>query len=237
MSIHINAKEGEIAETVFLSGDPLRAKFIAENYLKDVFGYNSVRGMYGYTGITKEGKRVSVQGTGMGMPSLSIYVNELIDSYKVKRLIRVGSAGSLQKELKTMSIVLALGSCSDSAMNLSRFPVGAIFAPVADWELLKKANEIAEKKKIEVKVGNIFAADKFYDSDTFYGSETWKVFAKYNVLAVEMETAELYTLAAQKGVQALTMLTISDNLVTGDKLSSKDRETAFTEMIEIALAL
>lgn len=231
MSIHINAKEGEIAETVLLSGDPLRAKFIAENYLKDVFGYNSVRGMYGYTGMTKAGKRISVQGTGMGMPSLSIYVNELIDSYKVKRLIRVGSAGSLQKELKTMSIVFALGSCSDSSMNLGRFPIGTIFAPIADWELLSKANEIAKKKKIKVKIGNIFASDKFY------GSDAWKPLAGYNVLAVEMETAELYTLAAQKGVQALTMLTISDNLVTGDKLSSKDRETAFTEMIEIALAL
>ncbi|MCX6757633.1 MAG: purine-nucleoside phosphorylase [Candidatus Nomurabacteria bacterium] len=231
-SLHIGAIQGEIADTVLLPGDPLRAKFIAENYLKNVYCYNKVRNMLGYTGVSKEtGKKVSVQGTGMGMPSLSIYVNELIDFYGVKNLIRVGTAGSLTEELPLRSIVLAQASCSDSGMNLNRFPIGITYAPIADWKMLFTAHEVAKSNKIKVKVGNIFS------TDTFYGPDHWKTLAKYGVLAVEMETAELYTLAAQKKVHALSILTVSDNLVTGEKLSAEDRQSSLREMMTIALSL
>jgi purine-nucleoside phosphorylase len=232
MSIHIAAKKGEIASTVLLPGDPLRAKWIADNFLKNVTCYNTVRNMLGYTGKKNSGERISVQGSGMGMPTLGIYVNELIDTYKVKRIIRVGSAGSLQKEIGCRSIVLAMGSCSDSALNISRFPAGTIFCPTADWKLLRRAHEIAKKMNIKVIVGNNFASDKFYDP-----SDTWKEFAKYGVATIEMESAELYTLAAQKGIQALTILTVSNNLVTKEELTSKEREQTFSDMMKLALAI
>lgn len=231
MSIHINAKKGDIAETVYLPGDPLRAEWIAEEFLKDVVCYNTVRNMFGFTGTTSSGKRVSVQGSGMGMPSLSIYVNELIDSYDVKRIVRVGSAGALQKEIECRSVLLAMGSCSDSAMNIGRFPVGTTFAPIADWELLLKAYEVAKKNGVNVIVGNNFATDKFYNSDA------WKIFAQYGVISIEMETAELYTLAFQKRIKALSILTVSDNLVTGESLDARERETTFIEMLEVAFGL
>jgi purine-nucleoside phosphorylase len=201
----------------------------------------------GFTGFDPSGKRVSVQGSGMGMPSLSIYVNELINSYDVKRIIRIGSAGSLEKELPCRSLVLAMGGCSDSAMNHRRFDRMS-FAPIADWKLLLKAHEVAEQLGIKVKVGNVFA------TDTFYGESVpacaWRIFAEYGVCAVEMETAELYTLAAKKGIQALTILTISNNVATNEKtsleweikpenneLSSLERETGFDDMVKIALEL
>lgn len=233
MSIHINAKKGEIAETVLLPGDPLRAKFIAEKFLTEVSCYNTVRNMLGFTGRTKSGKIVSVQGAGMGMPSLSIYVNELIDIYGVKRIIRVGSCGSLQAEIECRDIIIAMGSCSDSALNKHRFH-GLDFAPLADWKLLEEAHGIAKKLRIKIRVGNIFSTDKFYDDTELC---PWKMFAKYGVLGIEMETAELYTLGAQKGVQALSILTVSDNLVIRKSLSAQDRETSFTSMMKIALAL
>jgi len=233
MSIHIGTKgKREIAKTVLLPGDPLRAKYIAENFLTDVTCYTTIRNMLGYTGKTLDGKRkISVQGSGMGMPSLSIYVNELIKFYKVQNIIRVGSAGSLQKNVKTRSIVFAVTSCSDSGMNLERFPVGTTFAPMADWMLLIRANRAAKELGIKPIHGNNFATDKFYDSDA------WKKFSEYGVVSIEMETAELYTLAAKAGISALSILTISDNLVTGESLSSEDREKTFSDMVKIALTL
>lgn len=231
MSIHINAEKGDIAETILLPGDPMRAKFIAETYLEDVERYNEVRGMYGFTG-TYKGKRVSTQGTGMGMPSISIYVNELIRDYGVKNLIRVGSCGSFNKEAKIRDVILVKGACTNSRMNKIRFD-GNDFAATASFELLAKAYNIAHDKGMDVKVGNILS------SDTFYGDEpdSWKKWSNYGVLAVEMESAELFTLAAKYGVNALSILTVSDSIVTGEETSSEEREKTFTDMMEIALEL
>ncbi|WP_434577599.1 purine-nucleoside phosphorylase [Thermoanaerobacterium thermosaccharolyticum] len=229
MSIHIGAKEGEIANTVLLPGDPLRAKYIAENFLSDVKCYNEVRGMYGYTGNYK-GKRVSVQGTGMGIPSISIYVNELIESYNVKNLIRIGTCGSMQPDINIRDVILAMSSSTDSAINRIRFN-GMDYAPTASFKLLKKAYDAATSMGINVKVGNVLSSDTFYNDD----KDSWKVWAKFGVLAVEMETAGLYTLAAKYGVNALTILTVSDSLVTGHATSAEERQKTFNDMIEIAL--
>jgi purine-nucleoside phosphorylase len=214
---------------VLLPGDPLRAKWIAETFLEDAVCYNTVRGMYGYTGRYK-GERVSVQGTGMGIPSISIYVNELIKDYGVKNLIRVGSAGSYQKEVKVRDIVFAMAASTNSGINKLRFG-GADYSPTADFELFLKAYEAAKKKGIAVKAGNILTSDEFY-GDEF---DAYKKWAKFGVLCVEMETAGLYTIASKYGVKALTILTISDSLVTGEETTSKERETTFKDMIEIAL--
>lgn len=232
MSIHISAEKGAIADMIYLPGDPLRAKWIAENFLKDVVCYNNTRNMLGFTGIRPDGKRVSVQGSGMGMASLSIYVNELIDFYGVKEIIRLGSAGSLQAKIFCRDIVLVMASCSDSGMNLNRFPINTIFAPIADWDLLMKAYNIAQSLHIKVTIGNNFATDKFYDE-----AENWKVFAKYGVSTIEMESAELYTLAAQKGIKALSILTVSDSLVNGESLNPEERERTFSSMVRIAFKL
>lgn len=229
MSIHIGAKEGEIAKTVLLPGDPLRAKFVAETMLEDVFQYNEVRGMYGYTG-TYKGKKVSVQGSGMGVPSISIYADELINSYNVKNLIRIGSCGSLQPDIKIRDVILAMSASTDSNINKIRFD-GQDYAPTASFDLLFKAYNIAKEKGINVKAGNIFTSDTFYGDDP----DAWKKWAKFGVLAVEMETAALYTLAAKYGVSALTILTVSDSLVTGELTSAEERQKTFTQMIEIAL--
>jgi purine-nucleoside phosphorylase len=229
MSIHIGAKENAVANTVLLPGDPLRAKFIAENFLEDAVCYSEVRGMYGYTG-TYKGKRVSVQGTGMGIPSISIYVNELIQSYNVKNLIRIGTCGSMHKDVKIRDIVMAMSACTDSSVNKLRFN-GMDYAPTANFELLKKAYDSAVAKGIEPKVGSILTSDTFYHDDP----DTWKKWAKFGVIAVEMETAALYTIAAKYGCRALTLLTVSDSIVTGELTSSKERETTFTNMMEIAL--
>lgn len=231
MSVHIGAKKGEIAETILLPGDPLRAKFIAEEYLDDIVQYNDIRGMYGFTGRYK-GKKVSTQGTGMGMPSLSIYVNELIRDYGVKNLIRVGSCGSFNKDAKVRDVILAKAACSNSQMNKLRFN-GKDYAPAASFRLLSRAYQVAENKGIDVKVGTILSSDSFYNDD----SEAWKTWRQYGVLAVEMETAELFTLAAKYGVDALSILTVSDSLVTGKETTSKEREQTFTDMMEIALEL
>ncbi len=231
MSVHIGAKEGEIAKTILLPGDPMRAKFIAENFLQDAKCYNMVRGMYGFTG-TYKGKRVSVQGTGMGMPSISIYVNELISSYGVKNLIRIGSCGSMNEKAVIRDVILAVGACTDSKINEFRFR-GADFAPTANFDLLSKAYQIALEKKIDVKVGNVLSTDLFYGDDP----ESWKLWNSYGVLAVEMETAELYTLAAKFGAKALSILTVSDSLVSGEATSPEEREKTFTDMMEIALEL
>jgi purine-nucleoside phosphorylase len=198
MSVHINAKQGEIAENILLPGDPLRAKYIAETFLEDVTCYNQVRGMLGFTG-TYKGKRVSVQGTGMGIPSISIYVNELIREYGVKNLIRVGSCGAIQKDIKVRDVILAMTSCTDSNMNRLAFP-GFDYAPCADFGLLQNAFQAGVSKEMEIKVGNVLSADVFYRDSM----ETVKKLGEHGVLAVEMETTALYTLASKYDAHALT---------------------------------
>ena len=229
MSIHIAAKAGDIAETVLLPGDPLRAKFIAENLLEDAVCYNEVRGMYGFTGFYK-GKRLSVQGTGMGVPSISIYVNELLSSYGVKNVIRVGTCGSMQETVKIRDVILAMSASTDSAINKVRFK-GMEFAPTANWELLKKAHDTAEMLGLNVKVGNVLTTDTFYNDDP----EEWKLWAGFGVLAVEMEAAALYTVAAKFGAKALAVLTVSDCLVTGECTSAAERQNSFMNMVKVAL--
>ena len=231
MSVHIEAKKGEIAKTILLPGDPLRAKWIAETFLEDPVCFNKVRGMFGFTG-SYQGKLVSVMGTGMGVPSISIYAHELITEYGVKNLIRVGSAGSYQKEVKIRDIVLAMAASSNSGLNEPRFG-GADYAPTANFELFQKAVETAKANNIPIKAGNIFTSDEFYADDF----ESYKKWSKFGVLCVEMETAGLYTVAAKHNVNALSILTIADSLVTGERTTSKERETTFKDMIEIALKL
>ncbi|MBB3122724.1 MULTISPECIES: purine-nucleoside phosphorylase [Mesoflavibacter] len=231
MSVHIEAKKGEIAETILLPGDPLRAKWIAETFLENPVCFNRVRNMFGYTG-TYKGNKISVMGTGMGVPSISIYAHELITEYGVKNLIRVGSAGSYQEHVKIRDIVIAMAASSNSGLNELRFG-GADYAPTANFELFEKAVNVARAKNIPIKAGNIFTSDEFYADDF----ESYKKWSKFGLLCVEMETAGLYTVAAKHKVNALTILTISDSLVTGERTTSEERETTFSEMIEIALEL
>lgn len=228
MSIHIAANKGDIAETVLLPGDPLRAKAIAENFLDNVVCYNEVRGMLGYTGEYK-GKRVSVQGTGMGMPSLSIYVNELV-GLGVKRLIRVGTCGAYQPFLKLGDIIIALSASTDSNINNAAFDY-LNFAPTANFNLLQSTYSTAQDKELDVHVGPIFSSDIFYQDDP----DHFKKWAEYGILAVEMESAALYALAAKHKVEAITILTVSDSLVNGDVATHEDREKNFLKMTELAL--
>ena len=229
MSVHIAAKNGEIADTVLLPGDPKRAKWIAENFLENAVCYTDIRGMLGFTG-TYKGKRISVQGTGMGIPSMSIYITELMKDYGVKTLIRVGSAGSYQEDIKIRDIVVALSTSTDSNINNRRF-TGASFAPTVNFDLLSKVLKTAEEKNIKIKAGNILTSDEFYNDDPSY----FKKWAEFGVLAVEMETAALYTLASKYKAKALSILTISDSLVSPEITSSEEREKTFNEMIELAL--
>jgi purine-nucleoside phosphorylase len=229
MSIHIEAKKGEIAESVLLPGDPMRAKWIAETFLEDSVCYNDVRGMLGFTGTFK-GKRISVQGTGMGIPSALIYCHELINEYGVKNLIRVGTAGSYHKEVKIRDIVIAMAASSTSGINNSRF-INNDYSPTANFELFMKAAQYAKTQNIPIKAGNVLSADEFYNDDF----DTYKKWAEFGVLCVEMEAAGLYTIAAKYNVKALAILTISDSLVTGNKTSSEERESSFSNMIDIAL--
>ncbi|MBS5869980.1 purine-nucleoside phosphorylase [Fusobacterium pseudoperiodonticum] len=229
MSVHIAAKNGEIADTVLLPGDPKRAKWIAENFLENAVCYTDIRGMLGFTG-TYKGKKISVQGTGMGIPSMSIYITELMKDYGVKTLIRVGSAGSYQEDVKIRDIVVALSTSTDSNINNRRFK-GASFAPTVNFDLLSKVLKTAEEKNIKIKAGNILTSDEFYNDDPSY----FKKWAEFGVLAVEMETAALYTLASKYKAKALSILTISDSLVSPEITSSEEREKTFNEMIELAL--
>lgn len=231
MSVHNEAKNGEIAKTVLLPGDPLRAKYIAENFLEDVKCYNTVRNMLGFTG-NYNGKRISIQGTGMGAPSISIYAHELINDYGAKNLIRIGTCGSLQEDIKVKEVILASTSSTDSGMNKKIFH-GMDFAPAASFKLLNKAYNYASDNKIKVDVGCILTSDFFY----FPEKDLYKIWREYGVLAVEMETAALYTLAAKFKVDALSVLTVSDNLFTGEKASPEERRTSFTNMINIALEI
>ncbi|NMM52093.1 purine-nucleoside phosphorylase [Paenibacillus aquistagni] len=229
MSVHIGAKQGDVAETILLPGDPLRAKYIAETYLENISCYNEVRGMLGFTG-TYKGKRISVQGTGMGIPTTSIYVNELISEYGVKNLIRVGTCGAMQEHVHVRDVVLAQASCTDSSMNRHVFK-DYDFSPIASFSLLKSAYEKGTEKGLKLHVGNIFSSDMFYRDD----KSVVQKMMDYGVLAVEMETTAIYSLAAKFGVNALTILTVSDHLITGEETTAAERQTTFNDMMEVAL--
>ena len=229
MTIHIGAKKSDIAGTVLMPGDPLRAKWAANKFLSNVTEVNTVRGMFGYTGSWKKNK-VTIHGSGMGMPSLSIYVNELIRDYNAKTLIRIGSAGGMQKTVSLRDIVIAMTATSVSTPSSTIFKE-LNFAPCADFGLLKNATMVAESKKRKTHVGGIYSSDTFYDER----SDLNKELTRHGILAVEMETAELYNLALRYKRRALSILTISDHLQTGKALSSQDRESSLSDMVEIAL--
>lgn len=231
MSIHIGASPGQIAPTILLPGDPLRARHIAQTMLEDAFCFNEVCGMLGFTGY-HEGKRVSIMGTGMGMPTLSIYVNELVSEYGVKTLIRVGTCGAFQPYLKVGDLVLPMTSSTNSHVNKLRFH-GMDYAPAASFPLLLKAYEAAKARTARVFVGGIFSSDTFYTDDP----DAWKIWADYGALVTEMETNALYTLAAKFKVDALSILTVSDSLVTGESATPEQRERDFPLMAEIALEI
>ncbi|SHH71817.1 purine-nucleoside phosphorylase [Ferrimonas marina] len=226
---HINAPAGAFAETVLFPGDPLRAKYIAETFLENVEQVTDVRNMLGFTGTFK-GKRVSVMGSGMGIPSCSIYAKELITEYGVKNLIRVGSCGAVSTDVKVRDVIVGLGACTDSKVNRTRFKDND-FAAIADYGLLRKVVDAAEQKQIPVRVGNLFSADLFYTPDP----EMFDVMEKMNVLGVEMEAAGLYGVAAEYGAKALTVVTVSDHIRTGEATSSDERQNTFNEMIEMTL--
>lgn len=235
MSTHIGARPGEIAPTVLMPGDPLRARWIAETFLEDARCYSEVRGMYGFTG-TWRGRPVSVQGSGMGQPSMAIYAHELLTEYDVETIVRVGSCGALTEKLAVRDIVLASGACTDSSMNTVRFE-GLDYAPVADFGLLRAAADAAASlvssgDATGVHVGLIFSSDSFYSGRP----ELVGRMVDYGVLAVEMEASVLYTLAARHGARALAICTVSDHIVTGEETSAQEREQTFGTMIEIALA-
>jgi purine-nucleoside phosphorylase len=230
MSTHISAKPGEIAPRVLMPGDPLRAKWIAETYLDDPTCYSTVRNMLGFTG-TYKGVPVSIQGSGMGMPSASIYSHELLAEYEVKTLIRVGSCGAITDDLQLRDVVAASSSCTDSAMNRVRFDNLVDFAPVADFGLLRSAVDAATARGIDMRVGQVLAADAFYTDRP----DLFDKLALYGVLAVEMESAALYTIAARFRARALTILTVSDHIKTGAKTTSQEREQTFGQMVEIGL--
>ncbi|WP_078393164.1 purine-nucleoside phosphorylase [Shouchella patagoniensis] len=228
---HINPKGAEIAETVLLPGDPLRAKFIADTFLEDVTQFNSVRNMFGYTG-TYNGKRISVMGTGMGMPSMGIYSWELIHIFGVKNLIRIGSCGALQDNLNLYDIIIGMGASSNSNY-VSQYHLPGHYAPIASFSLLEKAKNIADEKGQEVHVGNILSSDTFYSADKEAAGK-WR---DMGILGIEMEAAALYMNAAEAGVNALCILTVSDHIFKQEETTSEERETSFTKMMEIALEL
>ncbi len=227
---HIAAKLGDFANTVLMPGDPLRSKFIAENFLTDAVLVNNVRGVQGYTGLYN-GKRVSVMASGMGIPSIGIYSYELYNFYNVQNIIRIGSAGAMQPDIKLRSLVFAQGACTNSNYA-HQFEMPGTIAPIASFDLLRSAVETAEKLRYDYKVGNVLSSDTFYDDGK--GSAVWK---KMGVLAVEMESAALYLNAARAGKKALCICTISDNLLTGEELSADDRQNSFREMMKLALEI
>jgi purine-nucleoside phosphorylase len=228
---HNGAKKGEIAKTVLMPGDPLRAKYIAETYLENPVQVTSVRNMLGFTG-TYKGKEISIMGGGMGMPSMGIYSYELYHFYDVDQIIRIGSAGSLQDKVELMDVVIAMGACTDSNYAY-QYGLPGTFAPIADYELLARAAEAAGKQGRKVVVGNVLSSDIFYNADSGV-NDKWR---NMGVLAVEMETAALYMNAAAAGKKALCMLTISDLVFGEEKLSAEERQLGFGKMIEIALEL
>ena len=227
---HISAEQGDFADTVLLPGDPLRAKYIAENFLTDPKLVTSVRNMLGYTGGYKD-KSVSVMGTGMGVPSASIYATELVQEYGVKKLIRIGSCGAMQHSLKLRDVVVAMGASTDSGVNRARYG-GYDFAAIADYELLRATVDAAEAHGKNVHVGNVYTSDLFYHPNNDGRVEFNE---KMGVLAVEMEAAGLYGIAAEYGVRALAIMTVSDHVLTHEATSSEERQTSFNDMVEIAL--
>jgi purine-nucleoside phosphorylase len=226
---HITAKAGDFAKTVYMPGDPLRAKFIAENYFDNPVLVNEIRGMLAYTG-TYKGKPVSVMGSGMGMPSMGIYSYELFNFYGVENIIRIGSAGGIRMDLNVGDIVLALGACTVSAYA-DTYCLPGTFAPIASYSLVKKMQASADAMGIFLHAGNILSSDVFYGDD----DKAMKAWLKMGVLAIEMEAAALYLNAARAGKNALCICTISDTIFTGQELSAKDRQTGFTQMMELAL--
>lgn len=227
---HIGANYGEIAETVIMAGDPLRAKFMAEMFLDNPVQFNNVRGMLGFTG-THNGRRVSVMGHGMGIPSIGIYTYELYNFYGVKTIIRVGSAGSLHPDLHLGDLVIAMGSCTNSNYA-AQYELPGTYAPIADFDLLRGAAEACERLGYHYKVGNVFSSDVFYAENA--RNEKWQ---QMGVLAVEMEAPALYMNAARSGNRALVICTISDSLVTGEVTTAEERQTSFTHMMEVAFSL
>ncbi|GAK02091.1 purine nucleoside phosphorylase [Geomicrobium sp. JCM 19037] len=228
---HINPEGQEIAETILLPGDPLRAKFIAENYLEDVVQFNSVRNMFGYTG-TYNGQRISVMGTGMGVPSIGIYSWELINIFGVKNLIRVGSCGALQDDLDLYDVIFAMGASTNSNY-VSQYHLPGDYSPIASFELLEKAKKIADEQGQKVHVGNVLTSDTFYNADET-AAKKWK---DMGILGIEMEAAALYMNAAAAGVNALTILTVSDHIFKNEETTSEERQNSFTKMMDIALNL
>ena len=229
MTIHIGAEPGQIAETVLMPGDPRRAEWAARTFLDDAVCVNEVRGMLGFTGTWK-GNRVTIQGSGMGMPSLSIYANELIRDYGAKTLIRIGSCGGMQDKVKVRDVILAMTSSTLSTPSRGIFRE-LNFAPCADWGLLRAAAASAEARDVNAHVGGIYSSDVFYDERPDLNEQM----VRHGILGVEMEAAELYILAARHNVRALAVLTVSDHMITGEALPSEDRERSFGDMVEIAL--
>ena len=228
---HINTDGNKIAESILLPGDPLRAKFIAENFLTDVVQFNSVRNMFGFTG-KYNGKEVSVMGTGMGMPSIGIYSYELITKFGVKNLIRIGSCGALQENLKVYDVIIAQGASTNSNYA-SQYGLPGTFAPIASYELLSKAVKVANDLNIDVHVGNILSSDTFYDDN----AEAHLLWKKMGILGIEMEAAALYMNAARLGAKALSILTVSDNIITKEETTARERQRAFVNMMKISLEM
>ncbi len=226
---HINAEMGDFSDVVLMPGDPLRAKYIAETFLDDVVEVCNVRNMFGYTGTFK-GRKISVMGHGMGIPSCSIYATELVKDYGVKKLIRVGSCGAVNEDIKVRDVVIGIGACTDSKVNRIRFK-DHDFAAIADYHMVRAAEEAAKARSVDVKIGNLFSAELFYTPDP----EMFDVMDKYGIVGVEMEAAGLYGVAAEYGVKALTICTVSDHIKTGEQTTSEERQNTFNEMIEIAL--
>lgn len=227
---HIGAQEGEIAETVIMAGDPLRAKFMAENFLDSPVQFNNIRGMLGFTGY-HDGKRVSVMGHGMGMASIGIYSYELFNFYDVKTIIRVGSAGSINMDLNVGDLCIAMGACTNSNYAM-QYELAGTFAPIADFDLLRAAANAADKLGYHYKVGNVMSSDTFYTENAH--NDKW---INMGVLAVEMEAAALYMNAARAGKRALTILTISDHILKGEATTAEERQTTFTHMMDVAFSL
>ena len=227
---HIGAKFGEIAETVIMAGDPLRAKFMAERFLTDPVQFNNVRGMLGYTG-TYQGKRISVMGHGMGIPSIGIYTYELYNFYGVKTIIRVGSAGSINSDLHVGDLCIAMGACTNSNYG-SQYELPGVYAPIADFSLVRGAAEACDRLGYHYKVGNVLSSDTFYSENAH--NDRWM---NLGVLAIEMEAVALYMNAARSGNRALVILTISDNLLTGEVTTAEQRQNTFTYMMDVAFSL
>jgi len=231
MSFHIAAKPDEIAQTVLISGDPLRIKHMAETFLEDAFCFNEIRGMLGYTGFYK-GKRVSMMGTGMGIPTTSLFIHELATTYGIKNLIRVGTMGAMVKELEIGHLVLAMSASSDSNVNRVTFN-GLDYAPTANFELLHKAYVEAQKNEMPTTVGSIFSTDIFYGPD----ENRWDAWIQHGILGVEMETSAIYTLGAKHNIKALSILSVSDNIISGTSALPEIRETNFKDMFKVALEI